>query len=732
MMHKKTIWITLLFQAIVFSNYAQQVMNSYLESDSMYFKVRYDSALVRYPFHVVNNLLIKNGIFVTGNDKCASSKLFFEGPNRGAFFDEYFKDGLTDLAYHSLPNGLHYVMLHSEGRSAASLVRPPLPCVNGGCFDSLSVPYTVNLKLTTNLIQGQPYRLIYYDAAGDTSMDNKSERERGCNRGWDVPDKLMCGLAHATDTFAQSIIDTLLITSPSNKQWTRRMIDFTASDTFGYVSFRNYSKYNDTVQSRHNGLDFVQLYAFETSSVRYISKCPEEILRLQLPEGAISYEWSVKAPYTTPRIIGSPTLNFYYDTNMVLKLYPVPTITTLNGDSLSFLDVKDSGWYWCTTYLTDSTYRVDSFHMSYGISASNNIIGGSVSISLCEGKSTVLSSPRNYATSYQWSTADTSAQITVINEGQYIVMSTYIQCITYDTFKVYYATPLGTMKDTSICESTNIDLVAKSANRYLWNTGDTSQNINVTDSGLYIVKRWIENECMQIDTFTVQTSSTPQSLLQDTSICEGENIILTALPASLYQWNTGDTTQAIQVRDAGKYAVIKTIPPCQGIETFNVTTYPLPQITTVKDTTVCFDEVKHILLDAGQFAKYLWEPTGETTRTIYSNMAQVYLLTVTDSNSCVSSKAFAVMEECPYSLYIPNAFTPNNDDVNDVLVIKGNRIDSFRMIVINRWGQIVFETNRMDDYWSGTNCEDGVYTLFIEYIALGKNNSYKGTVTLLR
>jgi gliding motility-associated-like protein len=147
---------------------------------------------------------------------------------------------------------------------------------------------------------------------------------------------------------------------------------------------------------------------------------------------------------------------------------------------------------------------------------------------------------------------------------------------------------------------------------------------------------------------------------------------------------------------------------------------------------VCFDEVKQILLDAGQFAKYLWEPTGETTRTIYSNTAQIYKLTVTDSNTCVSSKAFAVMEECPYSLYIPNAFTPNNDGTNDELVIKGNRIDAFEMMIVNRWGQIIYETDRMNQYWDGANCETGVYVIYIKYSAINKNYTYKGMLSLIR
>jgi gliding motility-associated-like protein len=248
---------------------------------------------------------------------------------------------------------------------------------------------------------------------------------------------------------------------------------------------------------------------------------------------------------------------------------------------------------------------------------------------------------------------------------------------------------------------------------------------------MYAVKRWIAGTCAELDTFVVQLLANPSTTYTDTAICSGTAILLQAESATRYQWNNGDTTQQIQVNDAGIYTVIKSIPPCEGTETFEVTTYPLPQIT-LADTTVCFDETTQLELDAGHFEKYLWEPIGETTRMVLIDKAQLYQLTVTDSNTCISSKEFAVKEACPYSLYVPNAFTPNNDGNNDVLVIQGNRIDTFHLMIMDRWGKIVFETNRIDHYWNGLNSADGVYVIFIEYVAQGIKDNYTGTVTLVR
>jgi gliding motility-associated-like protein len=389
--------------------------------------------------------------------------------------------------------------------------------------------------------------------------------------------------------------------------------------------------------------------------------------------------------------------------------------------------VADSGLYWVKSK-KGNCIRIDTFVVRQ---LQVPPLFSSDQRNVCALQSEIINAYHPRYTHYQWSTGDTTPVVSVNQTGRYYVTASDSLCSITDSVDVLILNQVAETKDTGICVSGNIVLQSRPANTYLWSTSDTTSTLNVWQAGNYTVTRTIQ-QCQITDTFIVVNYPTPITTTSDTSICSGTPTVLKAQSASTYLWSTGDTAQIIQVSNAGQYSVITRIPPCQGTETFNVSALPLPQIVTVQDTSVCFDEVRQILLDAGQFAKYLWEPTGETTRTIYSNTAQVYRLTVTDSNTCVSSKEFAVMEECPYSLFIPNAFTPNNDGINDMLVIKGNRIDSFRMMVINRWGQIVFETNRMDDYWTGQGCSNDVYTLIIEYSALGKTRNYKGTVTLLR
>jgi len=397
------------------------------------------------------------------------------------------------------------------------------------------------------------------------------------------------------------------------------------------------------------------------------------------------------------------------------------------GATTRVIFVSDTGLYWVKSK-KNNCIRIDTFVVKpYAVSS----IFTASQRKVCNLAIATLDATHPQYSRYMWSTGDTTSTITVSQTGIYYVTASDSICNITDSVQVFILNQTSETIDTGICAQTSITLQARIADSYLWSTGDTTQQFTTQQIGKYFVKRTIQ-QCELTDTFTVENYPTPSNVSFDSIICKGTSLILQAQSATSYQWNTGQQTPSITVFDAGIYQVIKTILPCTGIETFNVSTYPLPQITSVQDTTVCFDEVKQILLDAGQFAKYLWEPTGETTRTIYSNTAQIYKLTVTDSNTCVSSKAFAVMEECPYSLYIPNAFTPNNDGTNDELVIKGNRIDAFEMMIINRWGQIIYETDRMNQYWDGANCETGVYVIYIKYSAINKNYTYKGTVSLIR
>ena len=109
-----------------------------------------------------------------------------------------------------------------------------------------------------------------------------------------------------------------------------------------------------------------------------------------------------------------------------------------------------------------------------------------------------------------------------------------------------------------------------------------------------------------------------------------------------------------------------------------------------------------------------------------------------NSGSCYSSDTLnvIVMDDCG-EMYIPNAFSPNNDGHNDVLYLKGHCLQIFTFMIFNRWGEKVFETTDQkigwDGLYKGSELNTGIYVYRVEGRNYdGKGYSANGNITLIR
>jgi gliding motility-associated-like protein len=143
-------------------------------------------------------------------------------------------------------------------------------------------------------------------------------------------------------------------------------------------------------------------------------------------------------------------------------------------------------------------------------------------------------------------------------------------------------------------------------------------------------------------------------------------------------------------------------------------------VATVPSGTVELQEGDTLSIASASNTGNLWS-TGAIEAEITVDTSGVYSLEVTDNNGCVDSTQvivelivpdITVVFEEPM-LFIPNAFTPNNDGVNDVFRVSGIGIETFEMAIFNRWGETVFETNDLNAVWVGGKEEyfasDGIY-----------------------
>lgn len=359
---------------------------------------------------------------------------------------------------------------------------------------------------------------------------------------------------------------------------------------------------------------------------------------------------------------------------------------------------------------------------------------------LCFGDSIITTSITNYGDSSVWNDA-VKQDVRSFKQSGTWWLSTYKsgRFIVADTIRLSVVADHGSRTDSLVCPGKRITLKAANASSYLWNTGQTSDTIQAISPGIYWVRRLLSN-CVVTDTIIIIPAvSLPP--LTDTSFCKPDSITIGYQQTSGYRFTWLPsllTTSTIRTGSDGEYVVQIDSAGCTTYDTMIVEAFNKPLIRISADTVVCFNDLKRVELDAGPFKSYLWQPTGETTRTIYATEAMIYRLTVTDSNSCSASQKVMVDEECITQLFFPNAFSPNKDGANDEYEIRGTKryAQTFSMQIYNRWGVRVFNSNNVYETWDGTmnnvSQPEDVYVLTASYLLGGRQHEVKMNVTLLR
>lgn len=177
--------------------------------------------------------------------------------------------------------------------------------------------------------------------------------------------------------------------------------------------------------------------------------------------------------------------------------------------------------------------------------------------------------------------------------------------------------------------------------------------------------------------------------------------------------------------------------------------FATPQPTTMPDTEISFED-----LSSGSVQEWLWifdtlqvqgtsvEPNPTFEFPISTGGAYPVTLQVTDANGCTDQITRIIVINDLLNIYVPNAFTPNNDGVNEVFILEGTDIDPtrFTLQVFDRWGEKIFETNDPQGFWNGSvnngsyYAPDGLYTwrAVVYSLSTAERIELTGTVTLLR
>jgi gliding motility-associated-like protein len=151
---------------------------------------------------------------------------------------------------------------------------------------------------------------------------------------------------------------------------------------------------------------------------------------------------------------------------------------------------------------------------------------------------------------------------------------------------------------------------------------------------------------------------------------------------------------------------------------------------------VCFGEDAILFVEEG--FSYRWNTGDVQNKIIVSPVERsVYTVTVTNSKGFTSIHDFVVdVDNSCSALFIPSAFTPNFDGQNDVFKAEGRGIKDMHMVVYNKQGQTVFESNNIDQAWDGNYKGSMLADIYLYQVtykdAKGVSHIKRGQVTLIR
>lgn len=327
-------------------------------------------------------------------------------------------------------------------------------------------------------------------------------------------------------------------------------------------------------------------------------------------------------------------------------------------------------------------------------------------------------------------------------------------------------------KDTSVCTNGEFELVAFNPDNaeLTWSGGIVDgESFVITETGVYTyVVTAVQDNCTSVDSTVITVLQSPEAIFQGENLygCKPLTSVFTGETDGVEcSWDFGDNTtvegcgtQSHTYTYSGFFTVKFNVRGENGCETtvtkvdyVEVTPNPVagfvanPEIGSVLDTEVEF-------INHSEYAnEYTWifgddSPYSHEVHPSHlypEDIISFYYVTLiaTNGEGCVDTvvKVIEIRDELIF--YVPNAFTPDGDEFNDVfspVFYSGFDPQDYNLKIYNRWGEILFESNDAQVGWDGTYngkiVLDGTYVWKIEFLETmtDQRHTYTGHVSLLR
>jgi gliding motility-associated-like protein len=381
---------------------------------------------------------------------------------------------------------------------------------------------------------------------------------------------------------------------------------------------------------------------------------------------------------------------------------------------------------------------------------------------ICEGQSaTLTTNPSATGGTFSWQPGgQTTNQITVSpsTTSTYSVSYTLNGCtspLASAVVTVNPNIPVDAGLNVSVCQGGQVTLTASGTPNNVW-SGGISDGVafTPTQTTTYYVTGTSASGCITTDSVIVTVNSNPIiNAGTPLTVCIGDQVVLQGSGAGnngTYTWSNGVTNgQSFVVNGTISYTVTGTdANGCSGTATVTVTGLPIPvaQFTanpTTGDIPLTVDFANNSL----NATDYVWDfgnGQGATVQnlndqqSLYSTFGQYTVWLVASNGICADSMSALITATANPWIFVPNVFTPNGDDANEIWMIDTKNMETIDLIIVNRWGNLMAKIEDLNGGWDGktpdgSDATDGTY--FYKYAAKALNGeefSGHGFLTLIR
>lgn len=280
--------------------------------------------------------------------------------------------------------------------------------------------------------------------------------------------------------------------------------------------------------------------------------------------------------------------------------------------------------------------------------------------------------------------------------------------------------PGGLVYDpVTACTGEGVQLLADDGIAWSWSPAEFCNNpaiqnptVTITQDTWFTVE--VTNACgTGVDEVFVEVIIPSASAGNDGQVCFGEWFPVWAAGGETYQWqpaslvlNSDADETFVKPPDDQIFTVFVTDEyGCTASAEVFVDVLPLPYVNAGPDRVLTWLESDY-LFGTSDPDEFWWEPdtyldcTDCITPVVTPDESIWYVLHAIDENGCIGKDSVYVDVFSP--IYVPNSFTPNNDGINDIFRPEGLNVREFRMEIYNRWGDLIFETEDVDEGWNGS------------------------------